>query len=147
MRFFFLYTCGMQKFKGQGSNLSHSSDNARFLTCWATRKLLNEIFYIHFFMWSLWNTVCNLHLSRISSQTGHMLNSRGDVTRDYHVGLCSSSCYHHVIFVISFLILFSLMFSVCHLDPGFEVRLKVENRTCIWKSTYYHKNFRVKIVL
>ena len=30
----------MQKFLGQGSNLHHSSDNPRSLTCLATRELL-----------------------------------------------------------------------------------------------------------
>ena len=36
--FFLFFCCSMQKFPGQGSNLCHSSDNARFLTCWATRE-------------------------------------------------------------------------------------------------------------
>lgn len=34
--FFFGCTHGMQKFMGQGSNCS---DNAKFLTCWATREV------------------------------------------------------------------------------------------------------------
>ena len=38
-----LFGCAhnMQKFWGQESNLSHSSDNARSLTHWATRELWN----------------------------------------------------------------------------------------------------------
>ena len=30
---------GMQKYPGQGSNPCHSSNNAGYLTCWATREL------------------------------------------------------------------------------------------------------------
>ena len=37
--FFFVFACGMQKFLGQGSNHSHSSDDARSLTCCDTREL------------------------------------------------------------------------------------------------------------
>ena len=37
--FFFCCICGMLKFQGQGQNLCHSSDNARSLTCCATREL------------------------------------------------------------------------------------------------------------
>ena len=39
--FFFFFSCthGMQKFPGQGSDLYHSSDNARSLTDCATREL------------------------------------------------------------------------------------------------------------
>ena len=39
--YFFFFGCaqGMWKFLGQGLNLSHSSDNARSLTCWASREL------------------------------------------------------------------------------------------------------------
>ena len=37
--FFFPCTCGIRKFLGQGSNLSHSSDNTGSLTHWATGEL------------------------------------------------------------------------------------------------------------
>ena len=69
--FFFGCTCGLWKFLGQGSNLrhscnqNHSSDNAGFLTCWATRELpiLLRCYMASFRVkeknWSLW-------LSRLS---------------------------------------------------------------------------------
>ena len=37
--FFFGHAQGMQKFPGQGSKLSHSSDNMRSLTCCVTKEL------------------------------------------------------------------------------------------------------------
>ena len=37
--YFFGCACGMQKLPGQGSNWSHSSENARSLTRWVTREL------------------------------------------------------------------------------------------------------------
>ena len=48
-----IYIYGMQKFPGQGVNLSHSSDNARSLTCWATRQVWDTYFYhLHSFFFS-----------------------------------------------------------------------------------------------
>ena len=41
----------MQKFLGQRFNQSHSSDNARSLTCWALRELF---LYIYFYQWYLY---------------------------------------------------------------------------------------------
>ena len=51
--FFFGHTCSMRKFPGQGMNPCHSSnggchsDNARYLTHCATRKLLIQILVTH----------------------------------------------------------------------------------------------------
>ena len=63
---FISYSPGVWKFLGQGSkihcssNLSHSSGNARSLTCWATRKLLWTLFLKHFAIENadngIWNT-------------------------------------------------------------------------------------------
>ena len=45
--FFFLASpCSMRKSLGQGSNSCHSSDNARFLTHWATKELYT-LFLMH----------------------------------------------------------------------------------------------------
>ena len=48
--FFYGCTHSMQKFLGQGSNLHHSSDNARSLTHWATRELQQNILYNRFLL-------------------------------------------------------------------------------------------------
>ena len=37
---FFVHACSMWKFLVQGSNLSHSSDITKSVTCWVTRELL-----------------------------------------------------------------------------------------------------------
>ena len=46
----FSCNCGLWKFLGQGLNLSHRSDNARYLTHWATRELLHYCY--------MWNQIC-----------------------------------------------------------------------------------------
>ena len=60
LSFSFGHTCCMQKFLGQVSNLpshssdlSHKNDNARSLTCWTMRELLNFPFF----------KICNIHHS------------------------------------------------------------------------------------
>ena len=80
-----LFGCSMWKFPGQGSNLhhsynqSHSIDNTRSLTHWATRELLNLILF--FFFWaafcSMWkflgqglNLSCNCDLCCSCSNAG-----------------------------------------------------------------------------
>ena len=58
------HTHDMWNFPGQGSNPSHSSNNARYLTCWATRELPNDDFVgitlvdlQYFFHFPYWVTI------------------------------------------------------------------------------------------
>ena len=41
----FGHAYSIQKFPGQGLNPCHSNDNAKSLTCWATRELLHSIIF------------------------------------------------------------------------------------------------------
>lgn len=42
--FFLAHACSVWTFPGQGSNLRHSSNTGRALTCWITRQLLIVLF-------------------------------------------------------------------------------------------------------
>ena len=46
--FFFGHSFGMQKFLGQGLNLSHSSDKAGSLTHWPTKELPYRLSFLSF---------------------------------------------------------------------------------------------------
>ena len=59
---FFGCAGGMQKFPGQGLNPSHSSDNTRSLTHWATRNSCTLIFYGFFFNHSIFKTNPRYHI-------------------------------------------------------------------------------------
>ena len=51
---FFVHAHTMQKLPGQELNLCHCSDNARSLTCWATRELLILVIFDYSLSWSVW---------------------------------------------------------------------------------------------